>query len=114
MLEPSMFQMETHELPQATENIQNQLESLASEQFISQQIPMELSSKFGTGPGPGGNGGSVVGGEGRVEFQEIPESESISTSISPITAGLPATSEHLSETVYSQEKHNVINVHIVD
>lgn len=68
-----------------------QLHEKMCEQFISHQIPVELSSKFATSSG--GSGEVVVGSEegipppgtGRVDFQTIPESESMSpiTDLSP-------------------------------
>lgn len=102
--------------PQRDENLHSQLESLATEQFISHQLPVELSSTVPSNPGDAGNGGGdagtdiVRGREGGggattrgVEFRPIPESGPISGSMSPITALSPNT-ERLTGVVFPTSK----------
>ena len=85
-------------------SLHSQLESLATEQFIGHHVPVELSSKFGDSMGrsdggvvEGGGGGETSADMGE-NFRNIPESQSISRTISPIT-GLSAN-----EQLFPQEK----------
>ncbi len=107
MLDTPAFQLQLHQGHNLSqdESLQNQLDSLETEQFISQGVPVELaSSEFATNNGGGGGGGEGErDGEGRVEFQNVPENQTLSSTISPIT-GLPPTTEQLSN-VFTSETH---------
>ena len=105
---PTTFQLQHHQTHNVQQGValQNQLDSLTTEQFISQQISVELSN---TRSREGDEG--VLAREKRMNFQDIPEGESISRSLSPIT-GLPPNTDQLTEVVFPSEKH--IDVHIID
>ena len=74
------------------------VQNVAPEHFITHQVPVELAAKYPSEQNGGGGVVVVVGGgegeEGRMDFQSIPESESIAGSMSPIT-GLPRSTEPL-------------------
>lgn len=84
---PNLHQ--THDLSQEEGRLRDQLESLATEQFISHRVPVELSSPSSLqgreegGEGPG-NDEVMVTADDRMGYQNIPEGELIPGPISPI------------------------------
>lgn len=90
VLDPAGFPLhQTHDMTsEEEEHLQEQLESLATEQFVGHHVPVELSTANGgtmrEGEGPGGDDMVVASPEDGMNFQGIPEGESIVRSISPI------------------------------
>lgn len=107
------FQLhQTHDMSQEEGHLRDQLESLATEQFIGHRIPVELSPAASLqgreggvireGKGPGSDE-VMVATEDRMDYQNIPESESISGSISPIR-GISSGAEQLAGVVFPTTK----------
>ena len=107
-LDSAGFQLhQTHDMSQEEGCLRDQLESLATEQFISHRVPVELSSppslqgREEGGEGPGSNE-VMVTGDDRIGYQNIPEGESIPGPISPIR-GMSSGAE-LAGVVFQPDK----------
>lgn len=102
-LDSTGFQLhQTHDMSQE----EGHFESLTTEQFVSQRIPVELSPAASL---QGREGGMVEGPgsdeviEDRMNYQNIPESESIPGSMSPIR-GISSGAEQLAGVVFPTDK----------
>ena len=93
------------------DDLRSHLESLATEQFITQQIPVELSTTFGGRPISGGgegegedSGGIDVVEQRALQFQHISEGKSISGSLSAVDPG----SQELANVIFTTDKQRMV------